>query len=108
MSGEQIVYLAGRVMGRKLQNKCFHIKKKPPESGRTVRSPQNIETVRQSFIRNPRRSARRYFVALEIFGCRLRRILHKDPYSMVVEQELSDRDMANRSTVDERLIGILS
>jgi hypothetical protein len=41
----------------------------------------------------------------------VRGILHKDlnfnPYKMVV-QELRDRDMANRSTVAERLIGILS
>jgi hypothetical protein len=40
------------------------------------------------------------------------RILHKDLnfhlYKMVAVQELSDRDMANRSTVAERLIGILS
>jgi hypothetical protein len=42
----------------------------------------------------------------------MRRILHKDLnfhlYKMVVVMELSDRDMANRSTVAERLIGILS
>jgi uncharacterized protein YaeQ len=33
----------------------------------------------------------------------VRRILHKD----LNLQELSDRDMAHRSTVDERVIGIL-
>jgi hypothetical protein len=63
---------------------------------RTLRSPQNIEAVRQSFIRSPRGSARKHFVALGISDRRVRRILHKDlnfrSYKMVVVQELSDSD----------------
>jgi hypothetical protein len=54
------------------------IKKKPRDSVCTVRSPQNIEAVRQSFIRSPRRSARRYSVALGLSDRSVRRILHKD------------------------------
>jgi hypothetical protein len=42
----------------------------------------------------------------------VRRILHKDinfhPYKVVLVQELSDCDMANRSTLAEHLIRILS
>jgi hypothetical protein len=54
----------------------------------------------------------KYSVALGISDCSARRILHKDlnfqPYKMVVVQELSDHDMANRRTVTEHLIRILS
>jgi Asp-tRNA(Asn)/Glu-tRNA(Gln) amidotransferase B subunit len=77
-----------------------------------VGSPQNVEAVRQSFIRSPRHSARRYSVALGISDHSMRRILHNDPnfhlYKMVVVQELSDRDMANHSKVVEHLIKNLS
>jgi hypothetical protein len=93
-------------MGRKLQNEFFRIKKESPGSGHTVGSPQNIEAVRQSFVRSPRRSTRRYFVALGISDRNVRRILHTDlnfhPYKMVLVQELSDRNMANRSAEAER------
>jgi hypothetical protein len=88
------------------------LKKKPPGSVRTVCSPQNIEAVRQSFIRVHRHSARRHSVALGISDRSVRKILHKDlnfhPYKMMVVHELSDRDIANRSTVVELLIGNLS
>jgi hypothetical protein len=77
-----------------------------------MRSPQNIEALRQSFIRSPGISARKYSVALGISDSSARRILHKDlnfhPYKIVVAQELSDHDMANHSRVVERLIGMLS
>jgi hypothetical protein len=88
------------------------LKKKQPGSVSTMRSQQNIEAVRQSFIRSPRRSAKRYSVALGISDSSVSRILRKDltfhPYKMVAVQGISDRDVANRSTVTERLIGILS
>jgi hypothetical protein len=65
----------------------------------------------KSFYKESRRSARRHSVALGISDRSVRRILHLDlnsnPYKMVTLQELSDRDMANRSTVAERVIGIL-
>jgi hypothetical protein len=54
------------------------LKNEQPGSVRTVRSPQNIEAVRQSFIRCPRRSSRRPFVALEISDCSVNGILHKE------------------------------
>jgi hypothetical protein len=79
---------------------------------RTLRSPQKLEAVRQSFIRSPRLSARRHSVGLQISDRSVRGILNKDlnfhPYKMVVVQESSDRDMANHSTVAESLFGTLS
>jgi hypothetical protein len=90
-------------MGRKLQNELFLIKEETTRSVCTVRSPQNIEAVRQSFIRNPRRSTRRHFVTLGMSDSSVRRNLPKDlnfhPYKMVEVQELSDRNMANRCTL---------
>lgn len=78
----------------------------------TVQLPQNVEAVWQSFIMSPRRSARKHSVVLGISYCSVRRILHKDlnfnPCKMVMAQELSNHDMANRSTVAVCLIGILS
>jgi hypothetical protein len=74
-----------------------------------VRSPQNIEAVRQSFISDARRSARSYSVALGVSDSSLWRILYKDlnfhPYNMTVVGGFSDRDVANRSTVAAPLIG---
>jgi hypothetical protein len=88
------------------------LQKKPPGSVCTVRLPHNIESVRQSFIRSPRRSAMRESVALRISDHSARRILPKalnfHQYKIVVVQELSDCDMANCSTVVESLIRILS
>jgi hypothetical protein len=65
-------------MGGKLENDCFRIERKPADSVCTVGASQNSETVRQSFIRSGRLSARRDFVALEITGGSARRILYKD------------------------------
>jgi hypothetical protein len=63
-------------------------KKQHSGSVSTMRSPQNVEAVRHSFIRGSRCSARRYSVALEISNRSVRRILHKDlnfhPYKMAV------------------------
>jgi hypothetical protein len=95
------------VMGRKLQNECFCIKKKPAGNVHIVQSPQSIEAVRQSFIMSPRHSARRHSVALGISDRSMRGILHKDLnfnlYKMVVVQDLSNRDMANHTMVAESL-----
>jgi hypothetical protein len=50
------------------------LKKEQPGSVCRVRSPQNIEAVRQSFVRSPRCSARRHSVDLEISDCSVRRV----------------------------------
>jgi hypothetical protein len=67
------------------------LKNKPPGSVHTVLSPQNTEAVRESFIRSPRRSSRRYSVVLEIYDRSVRRILHKNQnfhtYKMLVVED---------------------
>jgi hypothetical protein len=98
-------------MGRKLQTEFFRNEKETTMQCAYSAIATEIEAVRQSFIRSPRRSARRYSVPLGISDRSVGRILYKDlyfhPYKMGVVQELSDRDMANNSMVAERLIGIL-
>ncbi|KAL4712382.1 hypothetical protein ACJJTC_001543 [Scirpophaga incertulas] len=45
----------------------------------TIRTPENIDRVRQSVLRSPRRrSARKHAVAMGISDTSVRRILHKD------------------------------
>ena len=45
---------------------------------RTVRTPENVQLVRESIEQSPRRSARKNAVALGISDRSLRRILHED------------------------------
>ena len=45
---------------------------------RTVRTPENVQFVRESIEQSPRRSARKHAVALGISDRTLRRILHED------------------------------
>ncbi|KAF2890012.1 hypothetical protein ILUMI_16161 [Ignelater luminosus] len=62
---------------------------------RPVRSPQNIEAVRASMLRSPRRSARKHASALRLSDRSVRRILRDDlhfhPYKMAIVQELSEQ-----------------
>ncbi|KAF2893489.1 hypothetical protein ILUMI_12684 [Ignelater luminosus] len=68
---------------------------------RPVRSPENIEAVRASMLRSPRRSARKHASALRLSDRSVRRILRDDlhfhPYKMAIVQELSERKKQNRS-----------
>ncbi|PNF43879.1 hypothetical protein B7P43_G02806 [Cryptotermes secundus] len=65
--------------------------KKSSGRQRTVTTPENVEAVRQSILRSPRRSARKHAVALDISNRSMRRILHAHlhfhPYKMVVSDE---------------------
>lgn len=82
--------------------------KKGPGRQKTVTTPENVEAVRQSILRSPRRSARKHAAALGISNRSMRRILHKElhfhPYKMVVVQELLPRDFHNRVTACETLL----
>ncbi|PNF14878.1 hypothetical protein B7P43_G05130 [Cryptotermes secundus] len=82
--------------------------KKSSGRQRTVTTPENVEAVRQSILRPPRRSARKHAVSLDISNHSMRRILHEHlnfhPYKMVVVQELSPCDFQNRITVCETLL----
>ena len=70
------------------------LKRKPPGRPRSVRTPENVQTVRASIEQSPRRSARKHAAALGISDRSVRRMLHQElgmhPYKMMLAQELSD------------------
>ena len=78
-------------------------KKKPPGREPSLRTPENIEGVRQVFVRSPRRSASRNVTALRMSDRTVRRILREDlnfhPYKMVMVEAINDEDTVNRKTV---------
>ncbi|XP_014473878.1 PREDICTED: uncharacterized protein LOC106744010 [Dinoponera quadriceps] len=67
---------------------------------RTATTPENVQLVRVSVERSPRRSARRHAVALGLSDRSVRRILHEElffhPYKIMLVQELKHDDFVNR------------
>ena len=53
-------------------------KRKPPGREPSLRTPENIERVREAFVGSPRRSASRNAIALRMSDRTVRRILHED------------------------------
>lgn len=86
------------------------MKRKPPGRQRSVRTPENIERVRQALLRSPRRSARRQSAALGISNRSVRRILHGNlhfhPYKLVVVQQLNVRDYAQRLNFAQQMLDL--
>ena len=84
------------------------LKRKSPGRPRTVRTPENVEAVRASNQQSPKRSARKHAMPLGISGRSLRRILHADlklhPYKIMLAQELSERDHANRRAISTEIL----
>lgn len=84
------------------------LKKKPPGGVRTVRTPDNIETVRAAVIRSPHRSIRRRAQCLQLHSSSVQRILVKDlnehPYKLQIVQELKPNDHLLRRQFCERLL----
>jgi len=78
------------------------LKRKSPGKERSIRTPENIETVRTALEQSPQRSVRRHAASLNISVRSLRRILHKDsnflPYKIQVAQKLQERDLISRWT----------
>ena len=76
------------------------LKRKPPGQPRSVRTPENVQTVRASIEQSPRRSVRKHAAALGISDRSVRRMLHQElrmhPYKMMLAQELSKRDWETR------------
>jgi len=76
------------------------LKKKPLGAKRTQRTPQNIEAVRTSFEKSPRRSVRKQAAALDLRRTTVCRILHNDlnfqPYKIQIVQELKPTDYMAR------------
>jgi len=79
------------------------LKRKSPGRPRTLRTPENVEAVRASIQQSPKRFARKHAMTLGISSRSLRRILNADlklhPYTMMLAQELSERDHANRRAI---------
>ena len=79
------------------------LKRKSPGRPRTVRMPENVKAVRASIQQSPKRSTHKHAMALG-----LRRILHADlnlhPYKMMLAQELSERDHANRRAISAEIL----
>ena len=86
-------------------------KSKPVGGEASFGTPDNIERVRQAFVRSPRRLASRNAFALRMYDGTVRRILHEDlnfhPYKMVTIQAINDQDTVNRKIVGEFLLNAL-
>lgn len=86
--------------------------KKPPGKPRTVRTPENIERVRNAIDRSPRRSVNKHAAVLHLSDRSVRRMLHSDlsyhPYKMQVTHKLSERDYASRKQFSTDLIDLLN
>jgi hypothetical protein len=66
------------------------VKRKPPGREPSLRTPENIEKVRQTFVRSPRQSAVSNVIALRMFDRTVHRILHWDlnfhPYRHYIQE----------------------
>ena len=73
-----------------------------------VRTPENVQLVRESIEQSPRRSARKHAVALGISDRSLRRIFHEDlsfhPYKLMPVQELNATDYGNRKNLCQQIL----
>lgn len=80
-------------------------------SARTVRTPENIERVRQAIQKSPRRSALRHATRLAMSDRSVRRILHLDlhfhPYKIQMVQSLNPGDYQKRIRFCENMLGRL-
>lgn len=76
------------------------LKKKPPGRPRTVRTPENVERIRQVVQRSPRRSVVKQAAALQLSERSVRRMLHLDlkfhPYKMALVHAIHEGDFQKR------------
>ena len=97
---------------RNFRENVWALKRKPQGRIPTVRTPENVDMVRMAIVKSARRSVRRHSTAIGLSDRRVWRILHKDlnfhPYKTAIVQDLSDRDMANRSISCEQLLKTLN
>lgn len=81
-------------------------------SVKTVRTPENVERVRQAVIRSPVRSARRQALALNITRRSLGRILHEDlrfhPYKIQVVHKILPQDLPARIQFCRTFLDVLN
>lgn len=77
---------------------------------RTVRTPENVQTVREAFERSPRRSARKQSRVLGISRISLFRILKEikfHPYKLQIVQKINERDKEARLAFCTTMNGLL-
>jgi transposase len=78
-------------------------KSKPPGREPSLKTPENIQQMRQASVRYPRWSASRNAIALRISDRTVRRILREGlnfhSYKMVMVQAINDQDTVIRKTV---------
>ena len=83
-------------------------KRNPPGRQPSLRTPENMERLRQAFVRSPQRIASRNAIALGMSDRTVRRILCGDfnyhPYKMVMVQAMNDQGIVNRKTLCEFLL----
>ena len=81
-------------------------------SVKTVRTPQNIDAVRPSLERSPRRSTVRHSKTLGLSESSVRRILHLDlhfhPYKIQVVQKLEEGDEAKRLVFSQQMLDFIN
>jgi len=86
------------------------MKRKPPGLLLSVRTPENVDTVRRAVFANPRHSARRQ--ALGMLRCSLYHILHDELkfhlYKIMIVQQLAEGDFAQRRDFCENMLTILT
>ena len=80
------------------------LKKKPTGRPRSARTPQNIEAVRVSVSRSPRRSVRKLAAAVKLSRECVRRILHIDLKFHPVQAADRARTEGERSPVAIRIL----
>jgi len=87
-------------------------KRKPPGLLHSVRTLENVDTVRRAVLSSPRRSARRQALALGTPRRSLYRILHDKlkfhPYKIMIVQQLAEGDFAQCRDFCENALAILT
>ena len=93
---------------RNFRETASFAKRNPPGREPSLRTPENMEQLRQAFVRSPQRSPSRNAIALRMSDRTVCRILLGDlnfhPYKMVMVQAMNDQDIVNRKTLCEFLL----
>jgi len=73
-----------------------------------IRTPENVEAVRNAVEQSPRRSAVCHAQALRLSDTTVRRILHQNlnfhPYELMLVQELNQQNFGRRATFAETML----
>jgi hypothetical protein len=80
-------------------------KRKPPKRMISLKTPEDIERVRQAYVTSPQRSASRNTIAVRMSDSTVRQILHEElnflPHKMVMCEAINDQDTVYRKILCE-------